>query len=69
MKGLIVRKGEPGHYKQRIMIIVMMVKMYGTKSAWYQAKHLTGFIEFISYNNPLGLDTIPHFTYKETEAW
>ena len=46
-----------------------MVKMYGTKSAWHQAKHLTGFIEFISYNNPLGLDIISHFTYKETEAW
>lgn len=43
--------------------------MYWTKSAWYQAKHLTGFIGFISYNNPLGLDIIPHFTYKETEAW
>lgn len=46
-----------------------MVKMYWTNSAWHQAKHLTGFIEFISYNNPLGLDIIPHFTYKETEAW
>ena len=54
-----VRRGEQGHYKQRLIIIITMGNMYGTKCARHQAKHLTCIIEFIIYNNPLGIDSTP----------